>query len=154
MKGFPSHNKVPHKGGSSSQLPGCCRGVSHAICVRRHRPYVFFTSSADISFLHCLVTHYGVRQLKRPKFFGIFVGLRCLFYSQDLRESREFPLASSKGEVGSRMPSHSRHPGGRFHFRTTGPPISNLSFFRPLAYQAWTWQFFDKIWLFFVGYVW
>jgi hypothetical protein len=32
--------------------------------------------------------------------------------------------------VGSRMPSHSRHPGGSF--RTTGPPTSNLRIFLSL----------------------
>ena len=53
-------------------------------------------------------------------------------YPQDLRESRGRPLASSKGEVCFRMPPHSRQPGGRFRFLTTGPPTSNLRIFLSL----------------------
>ena len=39
------------------------------------------------------------------------------------------PLLQARVEVGSGMPSHSRHPGGRFRFRTIGPQTSNLRIF-------------------------
>ena len=60
--------------------------------------------------------------LRLAAFMEIFltiVGLYGNFFlhfccPQDLRVSQGCPHASSKGEVGSGMPSHPRHPGGRF----------------------------------------
>ena len=79
-------------------------------------------------------------------FSGILpIGLRCLCYPQDLGVSRGCLLASSRGEVGSRMPSH---PTPSWPFPYSGPPTSNLRIFHldwPLAKIH---GFFLQIWPF------
>ena len=71
--------------------------------------------------------------LRLAAFMEIFltiVGLYGNFFlhfccPQDLRVSQGCPHASSKGEVGSGMPSHPRQPGDRFvHVTKVHPPLT------------------------------